>query len=110
MKEEIKEEIYNKLSSFINQSQEEICSAFNIENLSSKNINNIIVTNILKDNDKTINDYKEDGFIFKTINLSENDTIKENMSFPNFKFNEIVEEEWDTSVLKNYFKKTPFNL
>ena len=34
--------------------------------------------------------------------------IRENMSFPTFKFKELVEEEWDESTFGNYLRETRF--
>ncbi len=39
----------------------------------------------------------------KTIRIKKDGTIKESMSFPAFKFKEIVEENWEDSELRNKF-------
>lgn len=44
----------------------------------------------------------------KTIRVNEDGSITESMSFPAFKFNEIVKEEWDESETKESFLNTKF--
>ena len=42
----------------------------------------------------------------KTIRLGENEAIRESMSFPPFKFKELVSKEWEDSDLYKYFSET----
>ncbi len=44
----------------------------------------------------------------KTIRVNEDGSITESMSFPAFKFNEIVKEKWDESEIKESFLNTKF--
>lgn len=46
--------------------------------------------------------------VVKTIRVEENNKIKENMSFPTFKFKELVNEDWDNSTFGNYLRETRF--
>ncbi len=45
---------------------------------------------------------------FKTIVLDDGLNLKESMSFENFKFEEIVLENWEDSTLREYFLTTKF--
>ena len=51
--------------------------------------------------DKEIEEFEKAEIIVKTVRLKENNLPKENISFPNFKYEEIVNEEWDDSSFKD---------
>lgn len=51
--------------------------------------------------DKEIEEFDKAEIIVKTVRLKENDLPKEDISFPNFKYKEIVNEEWDDSNFKD---------
>jgi len=51
--------------------------------------------------DKEIEEFEKAEIIVKTVRLKENNLPKEHISFPNFKYEEIVNEEWDDSNFKN---------
>jgi len=50
--------------------------------------------------DKEIEEFEKAEVIVKTLRLKENNLPKEDISFPNFKYQEIVKEEWDNSCFK----------
>jgi hypothetical protein len=51
--------------------------------------------------DKEIEEFVKAGIIVKTVRLKENNLPKEDISFPNFKYEEIINEEWSDSNFKN---------
>jgi DNA mismatch repair protein MutH len=51
--------------------------------------------------DKEIEEFEKAEIIVKTVRLKENNLPKEGISFPNFKYEEIVNEEWDASNFKD---------
>jgi DNA mismatch repair protein MutH len=51
--------------------------------------------------DKKIEEFEKAEIIVKTVRLKENNLPKEDISFPNFKYKQIVNEEWDDSNFKN---------
>lgn len=51
-------------------------------------------------------EFKKANIAVKVIRLSENGTMRENMSFPPFRYKELIQEEWDDSTLHNYFDET----
>jgi hypothetical protein len=51
--------------------------------------------------DKEIEEFEKAEIIVKTVRLKENNLPKEDISFPNFKYDEIVNEEWDDSNFKD---------
>jgi DNA mismatch repair protein MutH len=50
---------------------------------------------------KEIEEFEKAEIIVKTVRLKENNLPKEDISFPNFKYEEIVNEEWDDSNFKD---------
>jgi len=54
---------------------------------------------------KEIEEFKKADVIIKTVRLKENNLPKEDLSFPNFKFNELASEIWDESGLKDILEQ-----
>ena len=50
---------------------------------------------------KEIEEFEKAEITVKTVRLKENNLPKEDISFPNFKYTEIVEENWDDSSFKD---------
>lgn len=48
------------------------------------------------------------GIAVKAIRIQNEGYIKESMSFPTFKFKEIIQEEWEDSTFGNYLRETKF--
>ena len=51
--------------------------------------------------EKEIEEFEKAEIIVKTVRLKENDLPKEDISFPNFKYEEIVNEDWEESDFKD---------
>ena len=51
--------------------------------------------------DKNIEEFEKAEITVKTVRLKENNLPKEDLSFSNFKYEEIVTEDWDDSNFKN---------
>lgn len=63
-----------------------------------ENSGSLVLTQLLSDND----------FRFKTVRLDKYGRLKESMSLPVFRYNDIVDETWETSELRNYFNQKIF--
>ena len=57
---------------------------------------------------KNIEEFNKADIKFKTIRIEKNGNIKEHMSFKNFKYTEIVKEEWEDSELRNMFAEQKY--
>lgn len=55
-----------------------------------------------------IEEFEKADIQVKTIRLSENNSPREDVSFPNFKYEELVEMEWDDSGFKNILESKFF--
>ncbi len=103
------EYIEKKVSKYLNRTRNQLCHQFGITS-NAKNLNELIVSKMLGLKGKVSNseEFKKANIITKTIRIEKNGRIKESMSFPYFKYTEIVTENWDDSKLKNYFETTKF--
>ena len=50
--------------------------------------------------DKEIEEFEKAEIIVKTVRLKENNLPKEDISFPTFKYEELIEEDWETAEFK----------
>lgn len=96
--------------SYFGKSLSNLCDLFNI-NQTSKGKTFLVAAKMLNSELTDLN--KSEEFIksntkIKAIRIEENGKIKEHMSFPTFRYNEIINETWDESELKNMFLDTRF--
>ncbi len=103
------EVIYKKINNFIGKSREELIKLFNL-NAKSKDVIERIFAKMLgiagKVND--IDEFQKANITCKTIRVNENNTITESMSFPAFKFTEIIKEKWENSILRKTFSEIKY--
>lgn len=74
----------------------------------SKSLLATLVYRILGIKGNHAEEFEKANLVIKTIRIGSNGKIKENMSFPAFRFNELVEEEWETSTFGTYLSETRF--
>lgn len=103
------EYVQNKISKYKDYSTDELCEIFdvNIEK-KPKNLEAMLAYRILGIKGNHASEFEKSGVVVKTIRIESNNSIKENMSFPTFKFKELVEETWETSTFGNYLSDTRF--
>lgn len=79
-------------------------------NKKAKNRLNMLTTHIIEDCGLAIvNSIKyNDDFIFKTVKLDADGRLKESMSLPAFRYEDIYNENWETSSLRYYFYDKTF--
>ena len=53
-------------------------------------------------------EFEKANVVVKTIRIGNNNKIKESMSFPVFKFKELIKEQWEDSTFGNYLRETRF--
>ena len=102
--------IINKIKPYFGKSQRELIKEFNL-NPSMKNVNERIIASILgiKGNIATTEEFQKANIVPKTIRIeSSGKSIKESMSFPTFKFTDIIKENWEDSFMYNLFSSTKF--
>ena len=110
----LSEKIYEKFKPYIGMSGDEIASILGIENLDCKNAYSSVTNKLLNkifnvpDNKKIgsyIEEFSKAEITIKTIRVSENNLPKEHISFPAFKYENIIKQSWDDSEFKNHIDK-----
>lgn len=101
--EEILEDIVMK---YVGMSDKGLCELFGREYNNNKAQWNDLACKILGIRDEHADEFEEANIKVKTIRIEENNTMRESMSFPPFKFMDLVEEEYEDSALHDYFDET----
>lgn len=98
----IEDVVIGKFEAYYNKSESEILQSLGLRlNVNVKNYYANLTKAILGiELDKGIEEFQRADIIVKTIRLKENNLPKEDISFPIFKYEELVEEEWDESEFK----------
>ena len=94
--------IIKKFKPFLSLNDNEIQHELGIDlNRKSKNYFSSISKRILGvSEDKFIEEFEKASITIKSIRIKENGKIKENISFPSFQFNNIIQEDWENSTIK----------
>lgn len=87
----------------------ELMSLFGIES-DAKSINNMIICRMFNINSdlRNTDEFLKANIIPKTIRVEEDGRIKESMSFPAFRFMDIVNQNWNDSDLKIELESTKY--
>lgn len=101
--------IEQKISKYIGCSIEDLYLKFNFSfEKKPKNLEALIAYRILGIKGNKASEFQKAGIVVKSIRIGKNNKIKEHMSFPNFKFTELVKETWEESTFRNYLDSTRF--
>lgn len=103
------EYLERRLRRYFGMTVNQLCEKFHMESR-CKNLNEILLGKMLglKGRLSKTEEFQKAGIVPKTIRLLKNGKPKEDMSFPPFKFMEIIKEEWETSKWHNYIGLTKF--
>lgn len=102
-KQTIEEIVISKFKPFYGKTEEEIVKILKIKiNTKAKSFYANLTKAILGiELDKEIEEFDKAEIIVKTVRLKENDLPKEDISFPNFQYEEIVNQDWEESDFKD---------
>lgn len=101
--------VSNKIQAYYDYSVEDLCLEFNVDFMKRpKNLEAMLAYRILGIKGNKAEEFEKANIVIKTIRIGKNKKIKESMSFPTFKFKELVEEEWEDSTFGNYLRETRF--
>ena len=97
------------VNKYKDMSQKELMKEFNLDS-SAKNINSILISKMfnVKINLRETEEFQKANIIPKTVRIEENGSIKESISFPAFKFTEIINQNWETCYLKKELETTKY--
>lgn len=99
-----------EISKYKEFSLNEIKDKLNIES-NAKNLNRVVFDRIISQsrNKEKINELLNSFCcVIKTVNLEWNNLLKESISLNVFKYEDIFNEDWENSTLRNYFNTTTF--
>lgn len=107
--ESFEDYVVHKIGSYYGWSVTDLCNVFNVMYQNRpKNLEAMLAYRMLGIKGNHAEEFEKANIVVKTIRIEKNNKIKENMSFPTFKFKELVEEEWDDSTFGNYLRETRF--
>ena len=107
-KEEFEKLVLNKIDMYSGWSETELRKEFDLNNISSKSIFATIALEILGVHSENAEEFEKSNTEVKTIRVEENGSVRESMSFPSISFEEFAKEEWEDSILYDYFSETRF--
>ena len=107
--ESFEDYVVSKIDAYYNKSVAELCDLFDVKfQKKPKNLEAMLAYRMLGIKGNHAEEFEKANVVVKTIRIAENNKIKENMSFPTFKFKELVKEEWEDSTFGNYLRETRF--
>ena len=107
--ESLEDYVVNKIGEYEGYSVDELCEKFDVDIAKkAKNLGAMLAYRILGIKSNQAEEFEKANIVLKTIRIGSNNKIKESMSFPTFKFKELVQEEWDDSTFGNYLRETRF--
>lgn len=107
--ESFEDYVVEKIGAYKDYSIQELCDKFNIKyEKRPKNLESMLAYRILGIKGDHAEEFEKANIVVKTIRIGKDNKIKESMSFPTFKFKELVKEEWETSTFGTYLSQTKF--
>lgn len=100
--------VINKISEYAGKSVEELCDIFKINDSKAKNLQSMLAFRILGVSGNHAAEFEKAGIVVKAIRIAKNGKIKESMSFPTIKYDELALETWENSTFGNYLRDTRF--
>lgn len=99
----------DRLSAYYGMTQSTLKKQFGVDS-TAKNLNEVLLSKMLGVEGKIAytEEFQNASIVPKTIRIQRSGHIKESMSFPTFKFTEIIKEDWDNSEFRNYIEPTKF--
>lgn len=87
----------------------DLCRRFGLDFLKQpKNLGAMLAYRMLEIKGNHAEEFVKAGVMIKTIHVNVEGKIKENMSFPVFRFTDIVEQDWEDSDFYNTLSSTKF--
>src|SRR5699024_9156976 len=98
--------ILDTINKYKGKSVNDLAEKFGVYGNNLKNFASKVSLKMLGVNTKNAEEFEKANVQVKAIRIEENGTIKQHMSFPAFKFTELVKEEWETSELRELLFET----
>ncbi len=103
------EYVNNIINKYKGKLQKELMKELSI-NSNAKNINSLLINKMfnVRSNLAETEEFQKANIIPKTIRIEENGRIKESISFPAFKYTDIVNQDWKTCDLREELETTKY--
>ena len=103
------EYVTGKIAGYRGRTVGDLCMEFDIDiEKKPKSLEAMLAYRILGIKGNRAEEFEKANVVVKTIRVGSNGKIKESMSFPAFKFKELIQEEWEDSTFGNYLQETRF--
>lgn len=103
------EYVTGKIAGYRGRTVGDLCMEFDIDiEKKPKSLEAMLAYRILGIKGNRAEEFEKANVVVKTIRVGSNGKIKESMSFPAFKFKELIQEEWEDSAFGNYLRETRF--
>lgn len=103
------EYVVKKVDAYRDYTVVDLCSEFHIEvQKKPKNLEAMLAYRMLGIKGNHAEEFEKANVVVKAIRIGKNNKIKESMSFPTFKFKDLVQEDWENSTFGNYLRETRF--
>nr|WP_242861464.1 Sau3AI family type II restriction endonuclease [Cellulosilyticum ruminicola] len=103
------EYITNRINEYKGYSIQGIIDEFKLNyNKDTKNLGALLAYRILGIKGNRVAEFEKANIVVKTIRIENSNKIKQHMSFPAFKFKELIEETWEESTFGTYLSETRF--
>ena len=102
------EVIKAKIDSYIGKTDKELCLIFNREYNNNKAQWNELAYRMLGIKSNKAEEFRKANITVKIIRIEGNGKNRESISFPPFKYKELINENWEESTLFNYLDQTKF--
>ena len=107
--ESFEDYVKNKIDAYKGYSIETLAAKYNVDlEKKPKNLEAMLAYRILGIKGNRAEEFEKANIVMKAIRIGSNGKIKESMSFPTFRFKELVNEDWEDSTLGNYLRETRF--
>ena len=108
-KQSLEQYIINQLKPYYGKDIEELKYRFNIPyDITNKSFTYLLAKGMLNVVNDKIEEFEKANIKIKAIRLNKNGIPKESMSFPAFKYNDIIKEDWLSSELYENFSTTKY--
>lgn len=103
-------EVVGKIDRYRGYSTDQLCQIFKVDTTKKrpKNLESMLAFRMLGIKGNQAEEFVKADIVVKAIRIEANGTIKQSMSFPTFKFTEIIQEDWEDSEFANYLRETRF--
>ena len=102
------EVILEKIQKHVGESDRQLCERYDREYNNNKAQWVDLTYRMLGIKGNHAEEFEKANIVVKAIRLEENGKMRESMSFPPFRFCDLVQQEWEDSDIYEYFSETKF--